>query len=264
MEVDFSTPQTYTVTAEDGSKQDYLVSVSLNTSADKAITAFTLKDKDGTVVGGITSSETVTIGDEIAIEVPLDTDLQWLVPTIEVSAGASVARLVVPTSEADADAPAAAPQPDTPYDFSAPVRYVVTAQNGSTHEYLVTVTEAPIEQESLALKIELVNDEIVGLFGITTGELTSGIPLSVNGDRREVVISLTAYSNTDSTTDNVQWKIDGSTWSGIATGDNNIVTIKAKDYTLGRHYVAFTGTKDDGSGRLIPYSKTFYFTVDID
>jgi hypothetical protein len=287
MEVDFTTPQTYTVTAEDGTTQDYLVSVSVASpvlSNDKVITSFTLKTKDGSDVGADipTDAEANTeavvntdIGaDTITVRVPIGTDLSWLVPTIVVSPDASWARVAPPPSEADPFDETAPAQTDTPYDFSAPVRYVVTAQNGSTHEYLVTVTEAPVEKESLALKIELANDQIVRLFGITDAEIADtakGIQLSKNGTRREVVISLTAYSTEPSSSSDVSWSVDGGaasegSWDGTGSnGSTNIVTIRAENYTLGRHYVAFTGTKSDGSGdRQIPYSKTFYFTVDID
>jgi hypothetical protein len=325
---DFSEPVRYIVTAQDDSTKEYLVTVTVEAAkAFKDIMAFSLKTKDGTSVNA-----SLPISDTIVIEFPWGTDIKWLVPTIAVSEGASVSRAaVVP------------PAVEAPYDFSNPVRYIVTAEDGSTKEYLVTVTKASLTSlditteptittyalgekldlaglvveatysdndtaevtdytvssldsstigtktitvtltrngvteedsfdvtvtgESLALKIELVNDTIVSLFGITPAEIADtakGIQLSVNGTRKEVVISLTAYSNTDPTTDNVQWNIDGGGSWANASGYNNIVTIKASDYTLGRHYVAFTGTKDDGSGNRIPYSKTFYFTVDID
>jgi hypothetical protein len=83
----------------------------------------------------------------------------------------------------------------------------------------------------------------------------------VTGSRREVVVSLTGYSNRSATPSDVKWRIDGGgTWAN-AEESGNVVTIKAGNYTLGRHWVEFTGTKDDGSGK-VPYSKTFYFTVD--
>jgi hypothetical protein len=117
--VDFTTPQTYTVTAEDGSIQDYLVSVSTPPRPDtKSISFFALKAKDGTDVGNAGTSITETI----AIEVPWNTDVKWLVPTINHD-GASVS-----------------PAAGEAQDFSTPVPYTVTAQNGSTKQYLVSVT----------------------------------------------------------------------------------------------------------------------------
>jgi hypothetical protein len=327
---DFSSPVRYTVTAQNGSTHEYLVTVTVTQATDNAITSFALKAKDGTDAGSATTPIT---GDAITISVPWGTDVKWLVPTIG-KTGVSVS-----------------PATGVAQDFSSPVRYTVTAQNGSTHEYLVTVTKAsltsltvtpPIKPsyalnepldlaglavtatysdgdtetvkagdggyttsgfnsstigtktitvsltrngktmnttfpvtvtgEPLALKIELVNDKIVSLFGITEDELADtakGIQLSVKGLRREVVISLTGYSTnpTSSPSSDVSWKIDNGAWStGVSNGSANIVRIVAANYTLGRHWVEFRGTKDDGSGtgNMIPYSKTFYFTVDID
>jgi hypothetical protein len=320
---DFSEPVRYVVTAQDGSTREYLVTVRVaQGAAAKMITGFALKAKDGTDVGA--GTRTALKDDTITVLVPAGTDVKWLVPTITISDDASVS-------------PASA----VAQDFSEPVRYIVTAQDGSTSEYLVTVTEASLKSlaiagptktaykvgealalagfsvtatysdnvteivgdyelsefenstvgtktitatvsrngvtlkkdftvsvtgEALALKIELVNDQIVSLFGLTSAEATNtttGIQLSVKGSRREVVISLTGYSTTsgDPSSD-VKWAVDGGNWTN-GSGEANVVTIKAANYTLGRHWVEFTGTKDDGSGNKIPYSKTFYFTVDI-
>jgi hypothetical protein len=147
---------------------------------------------------------------------------------------------------------------------------VSVSRGGVTLEKTFTVT---VKGETQALKIELVNDKIVNLFGLTTAEAestTTGIKLSVKGARREVVISLTGYSNENQwgPTNDVTWAIDGGTWTsvsaGYGNGIGNVVTIKAVNYTLGRHWVEFRGTKDGGHGKKVPYSKTFIFTVDID
>jgi hypothetical protein len=305
---DFSEPVRYTVTAENGSTKEYLVTVTVASGASaKDITSFGLKTKDATEVGNNTTSLTRTeIGeDTITVLVPAGTDVEWLVPDIGISALASVS-----------------PATAVAQNFSVPVRYTVTAQDDSTKEYLVTVTEASLKSlgiagptkasykvgealdlagfsvtatysdnvtetvadyelsvfendtvgtktitvtvtrdevtlkkdftvsvtgEALALKIELVNDEIVKLFGLTTAEVsntTTGIPLSVRGSRREVVVSLTGYSNKGTTPSDVKWRIDGGgTWAN-AEESGNVVTIKASNYTLGRHWVEFTGTTD--------------------
>jgi hypothetical protein len=103
----------YTVTAEDGTTKDYLVTVKLNTeigkSSAKDITAFSVAG----VVGVIT-------GSNIVVTVPFGTDVTALVPTIEVSAGASVS-----------------PASGVAQDFTSPaILYTVTAEDGSIKDYI--------------------------------------------------------------------------------------------------------------------------------
>jgi hypothetical protein len=60
----------------------------------------------------------------ITVRVPVNTNVTNLIPTIEVSDSATVS----PTS-------------DTPQNFTNPVTYTVTAQDGSTQNYVVIVTK---------------------------------------------------------------------------------------------------------------------------
>ncbi|MEO8065930.1 MAG: hypothetical protein ABI643_03725 [Candidatus Doudnabacteria bacterium] len=111
---DFTTPQTYTVTADDGSTQDYLVTVTPAPSSAKAITSFK-----------ILGNGTVTEADHtIAVSVPFGTDLSNLTPTIVIT-GASVS-----------------PASGIAQDFSSSQTYTVTAADSSTQDYQVTVIAA--------------------------------------------------------------------------------------------------------------------------
>jgi hypothetical protein len=143
------------------------------------------------------------------------------------------------------------------------VTYTVTALDGSPKDYTVVVK---VEDQAVGISIDLVNDDIVGLFGLTSAEASKtvasakGIELSVTGTRREAVISLTGFSNSATNGTDVQWVVDSGAKirNGVTlTRTANVFTIKASDYTIGRHWVEVTGTKDG-----VQYSKTFYFTVD--
>jgi hypothetical protein len=246
MEVDFSAPKIYTVTAEDSTTQDYLVTVKVERTPDKDITAFSIRKKDGEVETGTISGQIITV------VVPQGTDRTRLAPVFTVSANASV-------SDDEGNAVKTESQG---WDFTDPVYYTVTAQDGSTKEYVVIVK---IKEETVGLLIDLVNDSIVNLFGLTTTEAAKatddkGIQLSITGSRREAVVSLTGFSNTQIEDKDVNWVVD----SGLKVSDGvvltraaNVFTIKASDYTIGRHWVEVTGTKGG-----VQYSKTFYFTVD--
>jgi len=116
---DFTSPVTYTVTAEDGTKQDYVVTVTVEAdtkSTAKAITAFSIGTSKGTI------DET---NHKIAVTLPYGTSVTALGPTIANSNKSSVS----PTS-------------GTSQDFTSPVTYTVTAEDGTKQDYVVTVTVA--------------------------------------------------------------------------------------------------------------------------
>ena len=117
---DFSSAVTYTVTAQDGSTKDWTVNVTeaAPLSDQKDMLTFVLADQTGpaTIDAGAAT---------VAIEVDNGTGLTSLSPTITISDDATIS----PTS-------------GTPQDFSSAVTYTVTAQDGSTKDWTVNVTEA--------------------------------------------------------------------------------------------------------------------------
>ncbi|RTY39571.1 DUF1566 domain-containing protein [Chlorobium phaeovibrioides] len=111
----FISPKTYTVTAADGTTQDYTVTVTNAQNPAKAITAFTITGQQGTT----TIDESAKT---IAVTMPYGTDLTTLSPTVTIT-GSSVS----PTS-------------GTANNFISPKTYTVTAADGTTQAYTVTVT----------------------------------------------------------------------------------------------------------------------------
>lgn len=121
--VDFSSgPVVFTVTAEDGINiNKYTVGYTIASYTDALITKMTIDDPlvvEQPVVDGTNISFVLTEG-------TLPADLKNLIPVIQLSPGATVM-----------------PESGTAVDFSSaqPVKYTVTAENGSTNEYLVTYT----------------------------------------------------------------------------------------------------------------------------
>ena len=113
----FGNAVTYTVTAADGTTQAYVVTVTVALNPAKAITAFTFPTSIGTT---ITEASHV-----IAVTVPYGTSVISITPTITIT-GASVN-----------------PASGVAQNFSSPGPYWVTAANGTTQVYTVTVTVAP-------------------------------------------------------------------------------------------------------------------------
>jgi uncharacterized protein YjdB len=120
---------TVLVTAENGRTQTYTVCFTVGESSAKAITAFHLFAESEPVGIGVIDEEANP--KTITVTVPYGTDVTSLVPTIEHTG--------VSTS----------PASGTPQDFTNPVTYTVTAADGSTAEYEVTVTIASNSEASL-------------------------------------------------------------------------------------------------------------------
>jgi len=109
--VDFSTAVPYTVTAEDGSIKEYKVTVIVEKSTEKEITDFEIAGVSGSIDG---TTITVTL--------PAGNNEQSLSPTI-VHTGESIS-----------------PASDSTHDFTDPVAFMVTAEDGSQKTYSVSVT----------------------------------------------------------------------------------------------------------------------------
>lgn len=115
---DFANPVTYVVTAQDGTTtKSWTVITTVVQSTEKEITAFKLSNSQ---IGNASINSNTG---QILVTMPLGTSLAALTPvTFQVSPFAS-----------------ANPATNSAQNFSAPVNYVVTAQNGSTKSWTVTV-----------------------------------------------------------------------------------------------------------------------------
>ncbi|HEY0192089.1 MAG TPA: hypothetical protein VGC42_13305 [Kofleriaceae bacterium] len=124
----FTSPVTYTVTAADGTTQDYVVSVTVAQSSAKAITAFSFDTANNP---GLSANVTATVDEGnklITASVPFGTDVTKLVATFTTTGATVKVGSVTQVSGMTAN------------NFTASVLYVVTAANGSTVTYTVTIT----------------------------------------------------------------------------------------------------------------------------
>lgn len=112
--VDFSSPVQYTVTGANSGQRVYTVHVTTIPSDEKLITSFE--------VPGQVSSLIDNDAGTIEVVVPPGSNIAALVPTIQLSVYAVVS-----------------PASGVAQDFSNPVVYTVTAQNGTQKQYTVTV-----------------------------------------------------------------------------------------------------------------------------
>jgi len=116
----FSNPVVYTVTAEDGTTKNYIVlGKSILNSSSKDILAFNFKAANNPFI--TTDTKGVILHDSVLVQLPFGTDVSRLVPFILIN-GVSVS-----------------PDNLSPQNFSQPMLYKVTAEDGSSKEYLVIV-----------------------------------------------------------------------------------------------------------------------------
>jgi hypothetical protein len=136
---DFTNDVTYTVTAEDGSKQDYKVMVSRTKFSGKDILTFTFADFSPAIVAKIDpATKTITA------TVPATADLTKLKPTITLSDRATIN-----------------PVSTTVVDFTKAVNFTVTAEDAGTQVYAVTVVkEAPVVVSNLPSSITYINSPV--------------------------------------------------------------------------------------------------------
>ncbi|MDP2217702.1 MAG: PGF-pre-PGF domain-containing protein [Methanolobus sp.] len=183
----FSSPVTYTVTAADRTTQSYTVTVTVAPSPAKSITSFRFNSFDPDVVGVINeASRTITL------TVPYGTDVTALVPTI-VHTGASVS-----------------PNTGVARNFTNPVTYTVTAADGTTQSYTVTVTVAPD-----------------GHYSIEIGPVIGG-NANVNADK----VSAAENENVSINISNIE---DGKMFSSISVAGNS-GTVQINTISSGASY----------------------------
>jgi hypothetical protein len=115
---DFSKPVNYIITAEDGTSETYVATVSIPKSNERKITSFQFDQPIRTLYSRISEDF-----DHIDIILMEGTDLTKLTPSIVISKNATIS-----------------PAMGMVQDFSNPVVYTVTAENGVSRTYKVTVT----------------------------------------------------------------------------------------------------------------------------
>jgi eukaryotic-like serine/threonine-protein kinase len=121
---DFTNPVTYTVTAEDGTSVNYQVTVSRTKFSVKDITEFSFADFSPAIVAKIdAATKTITATVPYTADFPPTADVTKLIPSISVSLKAKVL-----------------PDSGKVQDFTNPVTYSVTAEDGTNVSYQITVS----------------------------------------------------------------------------------------------------------------------------
>jgi len=154
----FTDPVQYTVTAADGSTATYTVTVTIAPNSEKAITAYSFN-------GFLTNPGTIDeAAKTIVVKLPSGTDVTNLTAVFTTTGTVVKVGTEVQTSTS------------TINSFTNPVQYTVTAADGTTATYTVTVILLPLEPVSIALGS-------VSTYGImATSAITNTGFTIINGD----------------------------------------------------------------------------------
>jgi hypothetical protein len=206
----FSSPQTYTVTAADGTQQAYTVTVRVKAQGAKAITAFSITSP--VTAAGIINEAAKTI----AVTVPYGTNLNAMTTSITHTGVA-----INPASGAARN-------------FSSPQTYTVTAADGTQQVYTVTVTV--LGQGTVT--IQGPPDETVTLTPVNNHSRIPPTDLSyAAGD----TVTFTVSGSYTAVGGDLRWYVDGTQ----LTGTGNSLTIAASNY-IKRSYTLTVMVKKNG------------------
>jgi hypothetical protein len=170
--------------------------------------------------------EGIITGNTITVTVPYGTDITDLAPMITVTGGS------------------VNPEPGTGQDFSNFVIYTVTADDGSTAKYTVTV----IIRAQAFITIQGPQDE-----DISMGGFAGDSPVLSRSGKNDLPMELNITVSDEYAS--CAWYINGVEESADAGHDNQI-TLYASAYALKSHYITVVIYSAD-----IPYSREFTFTV---
>lgn len=194
---DFTNPVIYTVTAEDSSTKEYIVTITNTPNSARSITLFNF-----TFPPNSQEFDATIIGTNISVTVPFGTDVTSLAPDI-LFTGASIS-----------------PNRGAPQDFTNPVVYTVTAEDSSlTRDYTVTVTIGnPADLSILnALIIEAQNKHDIAVEGNLAGQY----PAPLKANLQNAIIAVSTLNETSN-----QSAVDGAVVAlsnAIATFESGVI-----------------------------------------
>jgi hypothetical protein len=137
---DFTNPITYAITAEDGSKQSIKVSIVVQAapkSSEKKMLTFSLN-----VLNPVVTATIDEVNKKITATVPANTNLTSLIPTITSSPKSTVS-----------------PVTGVAQNFTNSVNYTITAEDGSTQVYSVTILKEVVVSNNLPKSFSLLSDD---------------------------------------------------------------------------------------------------------
>ncbi|BAV94109.1 DUF5018 domain-containing protein [Ichthyobacterium seriolicida] len=224
----YGTAQTYTVTAEDGTTQKTYQATVRSSSKLKS---FKFKTSDGTnqSTGKIVQDISGTItGNTVTVNVPHDAVVTALTPDIEVYKGATI---TTPSGGAN-----------TAQDFSSQKTYTVTAQDGTTIDYTVTVTKEA-EPTISEFKFTTASNMSKNLGNDITGTITQ----NSGNTPGEIVLKVPHNADLNSLTPTITTSSGATAYKGTGTNSANSSNNFTNSHSAPEEYSAV----DSAGGRKV-------------
>ncbi|UOB19185.1 leucine-rich repeat domain-containing protein [Abyssalbus ytuae] len=215
---DFSSEVDYVVTAENGTKATYKVSVKkADPGTGKQILSFVFKEEDNTALNEDVTAEINQEEKTITATVPFNTDVTSLLPLIEVSEKATVS-------------------PTGAQDFSSEVDYIVTADNGTKATYKVSVKKADPGTGKQILSFVFKEEDNTALNEDVTAE--------IDHDNHTIIASIPASIDLTTLTPSIEVSEGAAvSFSGPQECSNEVIyTVTAQDATQAAYTFAFKFT----------------------
>lgn len=212
----FNAPLAYTVTAADGTTATYTVNVVITPNPTKAITAFSFVGFTGAAGTVNESAKTVTV------TVPFGTDVTGLVATFTSTGPVATVGTTVQTSTATAN------------NFSTPVAYIVTAADGTTVIYNVSVIIAPNPAKAMSAFSFVGFTGFAGTVDESAKTIAVTVPFGTN-----VTAMVAAYTTTGAVV-KVGTAVQTSTASANDFTAPVVYTVSAEDNSTATYTVTVT------------------------
>ncbi len=236
---DFTNPVTYTLTAEDGTTiQDWIVIVIEAPNDATDFLSFSFPQETASITPNTTDHT-------IDIEVAYGTDITNMVATFTLSNGASTE--VGSTAQVSAT---------TANDFTNPVTYTVTAEDGTTiQDWIVTVTEAPNDatdflsfnfpEETASITPNATNHtiDIEVVYGTDLTNLIATFTLSDGATAEVGSTAQTSATTANDFTNSVTYTVTAE--DGTTTQDWIVTVSQAPSYNI--DLTGFTVTENEGT-----------------
>ncbi len=232
---DFTNPVTYTVTAEDGSTQEYTVTVIIEQSSEKDITDFEI---DG--IAGVFN------GTNIMVTLPAGSDEKSLSPDV-LHTGVSIS-----------------PEAGSVIDFTNPVTYTATAEDGTQKSYSASVSvtgDRPTANASANPMTAIIDQDVNFTGGTSTDDIniasytwdfgegsssTSANPVHRYDTHGTYTVTLTVTDDGD-LTDTITLQVDVPNQAPSAVANANPTTVDIGES------VNFTGSSSSDDAGIDTY-----------
>jgi hypothetical protein len=158
---DFSSDVHYVVTAADSSTQTYDVVVSIALNPAKDITAFSVTSALNMDQGVTSDASGAITATTVTVHVPYNADVTSIIPTFSITGAEVTVAGVEQHSGVTAN------------DFTTPITYTVVAADGTTKDYAVTVTPAPLMDTMASTYTSTTDQRCSGAISMKLGAATA-------------------------------------------------------------------------------------------